>query len=100
MKLAEMERNLSKSFCCGAGGARMWMEEDVGDRINNMRTDQAISTNASTVAVGCPFCLTMISDGIKDRQQTEKMVALDIAEIVVKAMGIEEIKAPVDACAT
>jgi Fe-S oxidoreductase/nitrate reductase gamma subunit len=100
MKLAEMERNLSKSFCCGAGGARMWMEEDVGDRINNMRTDQAIATNASTVAVGCPFCLTMISDGIKDRQQTEKMVALDISEIVVKAMGIEEIKAPVDTCAT
>jgi Fe-S oxidoreductase/nitrate reductase gamma subunit len=100
MKLAEMERNLSKSFCCGAGGGRMWMEEDVGDRINNMRTDQAIATNAGTVAVGCPFCLTMISDGIKDRQQTEKMVALDIAEIVVKAMGIEEVKAPVDTCAT
>jgi len=78
----------------------MWMEEDVGDRINNMRTDQAIATNASTVAVGCPFCLTMISDGIKDRQKTESMVALDIAEIVVKAMGIEETKAPVDVCAS
>jgi Fe-S oxidoreductase/nitrate reductase gamma subunit len=100
MQLAEMERNLSKSFCCGAGGARMWMEEDVGDRINNMRTDQAIATNAGTIAVGCPFCLTMLSDGIKDRQQTEKMVALDIAEIVVKAMGIEEVKAPVDTCAS
>jgi Fe-S oxidoreductase/nitrate reductase gamma subunit len=100
MKLAEMERNLSKSFCCGAGGARMWMEEDVGDRINNMRTDQAAATNAGTVAVGCPFCLTMFSDGIKDRQLSEKMVALDISEIVVKAMGIEEIKAPVDTCAT
>jgi Fe-S oxidoreductase/nitrate reductase gamma subunit len=100
MQLAEMERNLSKSFCCGAGGGRMWMEEDVGDRINNMRTDQAIATNAGTVAVGCPFCLTMISDGIKDRQKTESMVALDIAEIVVKAMGIEETKAPVDVCAS
>ena len=44
MRLAEMDRNLSKSFCCGAGGGRMWMEEDVGDRINNMRTDQAIAT--------------------------------------------------------
>ena len=77
----------------------MWMKE-VGDRINNMRTDQAIATNASTVAVGCPFCLTMISDGIKDRQQTEKMVALDISEIVLKAMGLEETKAPVDVCAT
>ncbi|PKN39135.1 MAG: iron-sulfur-binding reductase [Deltaproteobacteria bacterium HGW-Deltaproteobacteria-2] len=97
--LVEMERNLSKSFCCGAGGARMWMEEH-GDRINNARTDQAIAVNASTVAVGCPFCLTMISDGIKDRQKTETMVALDIAEIVVKAMGLEETKAPVDVCAS
>ena len=99
VQLAEMERNLSKSFCCGAGGARMWMEEDVGDRINNMRTDQAIATNAGTIAVGCPFCLTMLSDGIKDRQKTETMVALDISEIVLKAMGLEETKAPVDACA-
>jgi Fe-S oxidoreductase/nitrate reductase gamma subunit len=99
MKLAEMERNLSKSFCCGAGGARMWMEEE-GERINNARTDQAIATNASTIAVGCPFCLTMLSDGIKDKQQSEKMVALDISEIVVKAMGIEETKAPVDTCAS
>jgi Fe-S oxidoreductase/nitrate reductase gamma subunit len=99
VKLAEMERNFSKSFCCGAGGARMWMEEH-GDRINNARTDQAAATNAGTVAVGCPFCLTMFSDGIKDRQLSEKMVALDIAEIVIKAMGLEEIKAPVDVCAT
>jgi Fe-S oxidoreductase/nitrate reductase gamma subunit len=100
VKLAEMERNMSKSFCCGAGGARMWMEEDIGDRINNMRTDQAAATNAGTVAVGCPFCLTMLSDGIKDRQLTEKMVALDISEIVLKAMGLEESKATVDTCAT
>ena len=99
MKLAEMDRNLSKSFCCGAGGARMWMEEE-GERINNARTDQAIATNASTIAVGCPFCLTMLSDGIKDKQQSEKMVALDISEIVIKAMGLEETKAPVDTCAT
>ena len=99
VNVVEMERNFSKSFCCGAGGARMWMEEH-GDRINNARTDQAIAVNAGTVAVGCPFCLTMISDGIKDKQKSETMVALDIAEIVVKAMGIEEVKAPVDTCAT
>jgi Fe-S oxidoreductase/nitrate reductase gamma subunit len=99
VNVVEMERNLSKSFCCGAGGARMWMEEH-GDRINNARTDQAAATNAGTVAVGCPFCLTMFSDGIKDRQLTEKMVALDIAEIVVKAMGMEEVKESVDVCAT
>jgi len=96
-KLVEMERNLSKSFCCGAGGARMWMEEH-GDRINNARTDQAIAVNASTVAVGCPFCLTMISDGIKDRQKIDSMIALDIAEIVAQAMGIEEVKVNFDTC--
>lgn len=100
MKIVEMERNLSKSFCCGAGGARMWMEEDIGERINDMRTDQAIAVKADTVAVACPFCLTMISDGIKDRQMTEKMVSLDIAEIVVKSMGMEEVKASVDVCTT
>src|SRR5664280_691891 len=100
MKLVEMDRHLNKSFCCGAGGARMWMEEDIGDRINNMRTDQAIAVKADTIAVACPFCLTMLSDGIKDKQMSEKMVSLDIAEIVLKSMGMEEVKAPVDVCAT
>jgi Fe-S oxidoreductase/nitrate reductase gamma subunit len=99
MKLTEMERNLAKSFCCGAGGARMWMEEDIGERINNMRTDQAAATGAGTVAVGCPFCLTMFSDGIKDRKKDESMAALDVAEIVWKAMGLEEEKPPVEVCA-
>jgi len=75
----------------------MWMEEH-GDRINNARTDQAIAVNANTVAVGCPFCLTMISDGIKDRQKIDSMIALDIAEIVAQAMGIEEVKVNFDTC--
>jgi len=92
MKLTEMERNLAKSFCCGAGGGRMWMEEDIGERINDMRTDQAIAAGAGTIAVGCPFCLTMMSDGIKDRKKEESMVSLDIAEIVWKAMDIEPAK--------
>jgi Fe-S oxidoreductase len=100
LKLVEMERNLSKSFCCGAGGGRMWMEEDIGDRINNERTKQAIAAGADTIAVGCPFCLTMMSDGIKDNQVSETMNSLDIAEIVLKSMGMEETKAPVDVCAT
>jgi len=88
MKLTEMERNHARSFCCGAGGARMWMEEDVGERINDMRTDQAIATKADTIAVGCPFCLTMLTDGIKDRKREETMTSLDIAEIVWKAMDL------------
>ena len=99
LKLAEMERNLARSFCCGAGGARMWMEEDIGERINNMRTDQAIATGADRIAVGCPFCLTMLADGIKDRKKEETMAALDIAEIVWRAMGLEEEKPVGDVCA-
>ena len=95
-KLVEMERNLSKSLL-RRRRARMWMEEH-GDRINNARTDQAIAVNANTVAVGCPFCLTMISDGIKDRQKIDSMIALDIAEIVAQAMGIEEVKVNFDTC--
>jgi Fe-S oxidoreductase/nitrate reductase gamma subunit len=95
----EMERTLDRSFCCGAGGARMWMEEDIGDRINNMRTDQAIAVQASAVAVGCPFCLTMLADGIKARSVEETMAVFDIAEIVWRAMGMEEEKPPVEVCA-
>jgi Fe-S oxidoreductase/nitrate reductase gamma subunit len=99
LKLTEMERTLAKSFCCGAGGARMWMEEDIGERINNMRTDQAIASGADRIAVGCPFCLTMLSDGIKDRKKEGTMAALDIAEIVWRSMGLEEEKPPADVCA-
>jgi len=76
------------------------MEEDIGDRINNMRTDQAIASGAERSAVGCPFCLTMLSDGLKDRKKDETMAALDIAEIVWKSMDLEEEKPPVDVCAT
>jgi Fe-S oxidoreductase len=89
IKLKEMERNHARSFCCGAGGARMWMEEDVGERINDLRTDQAIAAKADTVAVGCPFCLTMLTDGIKDRKREESMTSLDIAEIVWKSMDLQ-----------
>jgi len=99
IQVVEMERNLDKSFCCGAGGARMWMEEDIGERINNARTKQAMAVKADAIAVGCPFCLTMMSDGIKDNQMSETMQAWDLAELVVKAMGKEEIKPTVDTCA-
>ncbi|MCK9273808.1 MAG: heterodisulfide reductase-related iron-sulfur binding cluster [Syntrophales bacterium] len=90
MRMVEMKSNRAKSFCCGAGGARMWMEEDIGERINDMRTDQAIDVKADTIAVGCPFCLTMMSDGIKDREKEENMKAFDIAEIVWQSMAVEK----------
>ena len=99
VQLVEMERNLSKSFCCGAGGARMWMEEH-GEKINDARAKQAMDVKADTIAVGCPFCLTMMSDGLKAHSMEEKMTSLDIAEIVWKAMGLEEEKEPVQVCET
>ena len=84
--MREMKRHGSESFCCGAGGARMWMEETIGTRINENRTEEAISTGASTVATGCPFCMTMISDGIAAKGKSESMQAKDVAELVLEAV--------------
>ncbi|MEG6522077.1 (Fe-S)-binding protein [Desulfotomaculum sp. 1211_IL3151] len=81
INLVEMSKNKTKGFCCGAGGGRMWLEEH-GTRINVMRTEQALDTNAEVVATNCPFCLTMMEDGIKDKEATENIKAFDIAELV------------------
>jgi Fe-S oxidoreductase len=97
VRLVEMARNMEKSFCCGAGGARMWMEEH-GEKINDARAKQAIDVEADTIAVGCPFCLTMMSDGLKAHSMEEKMTSLDIAEIVWKSMGLEEEQVPAPVC--
>ncbi|CAN5371730.1 heterodisulfide reductase-related iron-sulfur binding cluster [soil metagenome] len=69
-EFTEMPRNSEKSFCCGAGGARMWMEENLGERINVNRTTEAIDTGADQIAVGCPFCRVMLSDGLTLKQST------------------------------
>ena len=81
--LREMKRHGTESFCCGAGGARMWMEENIGSRINETRTEEAISTGASIVATGCPFCMIMISDGITAKGKSESIQAKDLAELVL-----------------
>ncbi len=83
-KVVEMERSHEKSFCCGAGGGRMWLEEHQGNRINEMRTQQALASSAEVVGTACPFCLTMISDGIKVKEVEVK--ALDLAEILAQAI--------------
>lgn len=82
----EMTMNKRTSFCCGAGGGRMFMEEHLGKRINHERTDQALATGAKTIATGCPFCMTMMSDGIKDRGKEEEVVVKDIAELVAERL--------------
>ena len=77
-----MKMSKQKSFCCGAGGGRMFMEEKIGKRINISRTEQAITTGAKTIATACPFCMIMINDAIKDKNMEEKISVKDIAEIV------------------
>jgi Fe-S oxidoreductase/nitrate reductase gamma subunit len=86
LKLVEMERHHKKSFCCGAGGGRMWMEEHIGTRINQMRTDQAIATKAEFIGTACPYCLTMLFDGIKEKGKAETMAAYDLSELVVQSI--------------
>ena len=90
LKLVEMEKHHDHGFCCGAGGGRMWMEEHLGERINNTRTDMALKVNATAIATACPFCNTMIMDGLKARNAEDKVVAKDIAEIVWEAMETQE----------
>lgn len=86
ISLVEMDRNRDRSFCCGAGGGRMWMEENTGERINEMRTDQALEKNPDCIATACPYCLTMIDDGLKVREKSESVKSLDIAEFIYNAM--------------
>jgi heterodisulfide reductase subunit D len=81
--LVEMKRCRSHGLCCGAGGAQMFKEEEKGSkRINTERTDEALSSDAKVIAAACPFCNTMLSDGIKNREKEQEVQVLDIAELV------------------
>ena len=87
--LTEMPRTRERSFCCGAGGARMWMDETLGTRINQNRADEAIETSASLVPAACPFCITMLSDGVAQRQQEGRAVGVevtDVAEVLLRSI--------------
>jgi Fe-S oxidoreductase len=75
----EMPRNSERSFCCGAGGGRMWMEEKLGTRINNERATEAIATGAEAIAVGCPFCNVMIGDAVNAQATENSPVVEDVA---------------------
>ena len=79
--LTEMPRHADRSFCCGAGGARMWMEEHIGKRINHERVDEALATGASTVATACPFCRVMVTDGVNDRQEAAGRAGVDVRDV-------------------
>jgi Fe-S oxidoreductase len=87
--LTEMPRNSERSFCCGAGGARMWMEERIGKRINVERVEEAMSTGAKTVAVGCPFCYTMLGDGITGKGAADQVEVVDVATVLLRSVKPE-----------
>lgn len=86
MELAEMDRNRSRGFCCGAGGGQMYMEETEGKRVNIERTEEALSTGATMIATACPFCMTMLSDGVKSVNPEAGVVVNDIAEVVLASV--------------
>ncbi|MBB4687415.1 (Fe-S)-binding protein [Amycolatopsis jiangsuensis] len=88
--LREMPRHGDRSMCCGAGGARMWMEEKIGKRINVERVDEALGTAPSKIATGCPFCRVMLTDGVTSRQSdgqaSEKVEVVDVAQLLLTAV--------------
>jgi Fe-S oxidoreductase len=84
--VTEMRRHRNKSFCCGGGGGRAWMEEKIGKRVNQARVNEALETGAEVLAAACPFCITMFDDGIKGVEAEDKLQIEDISEIVARAI--------------
>ncbi|HLP29142.1 MAG TPA: (Fe-S)-binding protein, partial [Candidatus Didemnitutus sp.] len=82
LTILEPARSKDRGLCCGAGGGRMFMEEHVGDRVNEVRTNELLDTGAQTIAVNCPFCTTMITDGVKAADKVDSVQVKDIAEIL------------------
>jgi Fe-S oxidoreductase len=86
-ELVEMKRCKSNGLCCGAGGAQMFKEDEPGNkRINIERTEEALATGASFIAAACPFCNTMMTDGVKTKEKESDVQVLDIAEMIALSM--------------
>jgi Fe-S oxidoreductase/nitrate reductase gamma subunit len=86
LTLQELERTRANSFCCGAGGGLMWTEERLGTRVNLARTEEALRVGPDLVGTACPFCLSMFEDGLRATDATERLQALDLAELVARAL--------------
>ena len=82
LRVVEMPRNREKGFCCGAGGGRMWMEERIGTKVSHDRVEEAAGTGAGVVAAACPFCITMLADGVSETGRQDRMRVLDVSQIV------------------
>jgi Fe-S oxidoreductase len=87
--LVEMKRSKANGLCCGAGGAQMFKEAENGNKeVNLERADDMLETQAGVVAAACPFCMTMLRDGIKHHNKEQEVQVLDVAELVSKAMDL------------
>jgi len=87
--LVEMKRNKSKGLCCGAGGAQMFKDAEPGNKeVNIERSEEALATDPNVIAVACPFCMTMMTDGVKDKNKEQEVKVLDIAELVAKTNSL------------
>ncbi len=82
----EMERHRERGFCCGAGGARMWMEENIGKRVNMERTNEALGTGADIISTACPFCMIMIDDAVKANGKGDEVSVMDISQVVERSL--------------
>jgi len=91
VKQVEMARCRERGFCCGAGGARMWLEENLGQRININRTDEALSTNADVISTACPYCMIMLDDAVKTRRKEESVSVLDVSQVLEKSLLTEQV---------
>jgi Fe-S oxidoreductase len=88
-ELVEMKRSRKNGLCCGAGGAQMFKDAEPGDKeVNVERTEEALGTGANIIAAACPFCMTMLSDGIKNKEKENDVKVLDIAELIARAEGL------------
>jgi Fe-S oxidoreductase len=95
--LKEMPRHADRGLCCGAGGARMWMEEHIGKRVNHERVEEALDTGASKIATGCPFCRVMMTDGVDDvaaARDVEKTEVLDVAQLLLASLDKSSVTLP------
>jgi Fe-S oxidoreductase len=79
-----MPRNGTNSFCCGAGGSQMWMEEQTGKKVNIERTEEAVATGSDVIATGCPFCYVMLDDGVKELGEDEQVTVKDISMLLAE----------------
>ena len=82
----EMKRSHDKGLCCGAGGGRMWMEEKIGKKVNIERTEEALYVKPDVISTACPFCMTMMTDGVKEKGKGDEVTVKDFADMVAETM--------------